>query len=508
MKPAGTQAQDQLRLLVDAQTEYAMFLLDPEGRVATWNLGAQRIKGYEPEEIIGEHFSRFYTEEDLARNHPEHELQIARAAGRYEEEGWRVRKDGSRFWSTVVITALYDETGTLVGYGKVTRDLTSRRLAEEQLRLQAADLTAANERLMQFRLLVASVRDYAIFMLDPGGYIQTWNAGAEALKGYTEAEAVGMHFSRFYTEPDRERQHPAYELEVATRVGRFEEEGWRVRKDGTTFWANVVITALRNEHGVLVGFAKVTRDLTERRAAEQELRATAEELALANAELAHFASIAAHDLVEPLHTMHGIADLLERRYAGQLEPEARNFLGIIGEEATRLRALVDGLLEYARAGKREVRHQPVQLGAVVEEVVDSLGARIAERDATVRCDWSALPTVSGDRALIGSIVQNLVANALKFGGPQPHVELTAEPAEEGFWRVVVSDDGIGIPPVEQERIFDLFHRLHPREAYSGTGLGLALTQRLVDRHGGRIGVDSTPGEGSRFWFTLPTGQTS
>ena len=382
------------------------------------------------------------------------------------------------------------------------------RLTEEELRRKADELTAANARLMQFRLLVASVRDYAIFMLDPGGYIRTWNAGAEALKGYTETEAVGNHFSMFYTEPDVARNHPAYELEVATREGRFEEEGWRVRKDGTTFWANVVITALRNEDGELVGFAKVTRDLTERRAAEQELRATAEELALANAELAHFASIAAHDLVEPLHTMHGIADLLERRYADQLDGEARNFLGILGEEAVRLRALVDGLLEYARAGKREVRHRPVELGGVVEEVVDSLSARIAELGATVRCDWSALPTVSGDRPLIGSIVQNLLANALKFGGPQPTVDLTAEPAEDGFWRIVVTDDGIGIPPAEQERIFDLFHRLHPRDAYGGTGVGLALSQRLVDRHGGRIGVDSTPGEGSRFWFTLPTGQVS
>jgi signal transduction histidine kinase len=291
---------------------------------------------------------------------------------------------------------------------------------------------------------------------------------------------------------------------MARREGRFEDEGWRVRKDGTTFWANVVITALHDERGALVGFAKVTRDLTERRAAEEQLRATAEELAIANAELAHFASIAAHDLVEPLNTMHGIADLLERRYADRLDGEARNFLGIIGEEAVRLRALVDGLLEYARAGKREVQHKPVKLATVVEEVVDSLGARIAEVEATVRCDWSALPTVSGDRALIGSIVQNLLANALKFGGPQPNVELTAAPGEEGFWRVEVRDDGIGIPPAEQERIFDLFHRLHPRDAYAGTGLGLALTQRLVDRHGGRIGVESSPGEGSRFWFTLPS----
>src|SRR5829696_8426082 len=202
MASARAAVADQLRLLVEAQTEYAMFLLDPDGNITTWNRGAERIKGYAPDEIIGRHFSVFYTDEDLARNHPQHELQVAQETGRFEEEGWRVRKDGSRFWCNVVITALYDDSGVHVGFGKVTRDLTSRRLAEEQLRVQAAELSVANQRLAQFRLLVASVRDYAIFMLDAGGHIKTWNAGAEALNGYSEAEVVGRHFSIFYTDPD------------------------------------------------------------------------------------------------------------------------------------------------------------------------------------------------------------------------------------------------------------------------------------------------------------------
>ena len=493
---------DQLRLLIEAQTEYAMFLLDPEGHITTWNEGARRTKGYEPHEIIGEHFSRFYTPEDIARQHPQDELRIALATGRFEEEGWRVRKDGSRFWANVVITALIDDTGRHVGFGKVTRDLTSRRLNEEQLRVKSSELEAANERLMQFRMLVASVRDYAIFMLDPGGHIQTWNLGAEQLKGYREAEVVGRHFSLFYTEPDRERKHPAYELEVAARVGRYEEEGWRVRKDGTTFWANVVITALRNDHGVLVGYAKVTRDLTERKAAEEELRETAAELARSNGELEHFASIAAHDLVEPLHTMHGMADLLERRYADRLDDDARRFLAEIGSESVRLRSLVDGLLEYGRAARRDVVRSHVPVGEVVQAVVDGVRARINEAGATVRFDPEKLPVVLADRPLLGSIVQNLVTNALKFSGDGPTVEITAE-RDGDCWRITVADDGIGIPAAQQERIFDLFHRLHPREAYGGTGLGLALSQRLVARQGGRIGVESTPGEGSRFWFSLP-----
>ena len=496
---------EELRLLVEAQTEYAVFLLDVSGHVLTWNRGAERIKGYTAEDIVGEHFSRFYTADDLARDHPGEELRIARETGRYEEEGWRVRKDGSRFWANVVITALRRADGELVGFGKVTRDLTSRRLAEEQLRNQAAELVAANHRLREFELLVATVRDYAIFALDAGGFIKTWNAGAQHIKGYAASEVIGRHFSMFYTEADRERNHPAHELEIAAREGRYEEEGWRVRKDGAWFWANVVITALRNERGVLIGFAKVTRDLTERRERELELRRTAEELLRTNAELESFASVAAHDLAEPLHTIHGMADLVARRHGDKLDDDGRRFMADIGAAASRLRAMVDGLLDYARTSRHEMVARHVPVATVVAEVVEALAARIAELGAQVVYEPTALPVVASDPTMLGSILQNLLANALKFSGDGARVELTAEPdvQQAGFWRIVVSDDGIGIPPAQQERIFDLFHRLHPRDAYTGTGLGLALTQRLVARHGGRIGVDSTPGEGSRFWFTMP-----
>jgi PAS domain S-box-containing protein len=267
----ASDAADHLRLLIESQRDYAIFLLDPHGHVVTWNDGARRLKGYTGDDIIGRHFSQFYPPEDVAEGVPQRFLESARTNGRHEAEGWRIRKDGSRFWADVVITALRDEQGTLVGFGKVTRDLTARQLATEQLRTSAADLRAANAALEQFRLLVASVRDYAIFMLDASGRIRTWNAGAQNIKGYTADEAIGQHFELFYTDEARARKHPAYELEVATREGRFEEEGWRVRKDGTQFWASVVITALRDASGQLVGFAKVTRDLTERRVAQQRL---------------------------------------------------------------------------------------------------------------------------------------------------------------------------------------------------------------------------------------------
>ena len=247
------------RLLVESVDEYAIFALDPEGYILSWNAGAQRFKGYTAEEIIGKHFSIFYPPEKIEEGWPEYELREAARVGRFEDEGWRVRKDGSRFWANVVITALHDADGRLVGYGKVTRDLTERRLAEEALR-------ESEER---FRLIVDGVRDYAIFMLDPTGHITTWNEGARRLKGYNADEIIGKHFSLFYPEEANAIGHPQHELEIAKAKGAYEEEGWRVRKDGTRFWANVLITALRRPDGTLAGFAKVTRDLTERRASEE-----------------------------------------------------------------------------------------------------------------------------------------------------------------------------------------------------------------------------------------------
>jgi PAS domain S-box-containing protein len=249
-------------LLVQSVTDYAIYMLDLEGRVSSWNAGARRFKGYEPDEIIGEHFSRFYTPEEKQREIPRIALETAAREGRFEAEGWRVRKDGSRFWANVVIDPIRDPTGNLVGYAKVTRDLTERRAAEEELR-------ASEQR---FRLLVQSVTDYAIYMLDPEGRVSSWNAGAERFKGYAANEIIGEHFSRFYSEEDREAGIPATALETARRDGRFEAEGWRVRKDNSRFWASVIIDPIRNDAGDLIGFAKVTRDLTEKRAIEEQLR--------------------------------------------------------------------------------------------------------------------------------------------------------------------------------------------------------------------------------------------
>jgi PAS domain S-box-containing protein len=479
----------ELALLVDNIRDYAILLLDPEGTILTWNAGAERLKGYAAGEIIGRPFSTFYTDEDRAREHPREILAQAAADGRYEEEGWRVRRDGTRFWAHVLITTIYGEDGTVAGFGKVTRDLTARRRAEE--------------RSDQFRRLVLGVRDYAIFLLDPGGHITTWNAGAERAKGYSAAEIVGRHFSVFYTDADRARDHPADELRIAAAEGHYEEEGWRVRKDGSRFWANVVITALRHDDGTLLGYAKVTRDLTERRAAELALRDANERLARGNQELDRFAAVAAHDLQEPLRTIAGFSGLLRERHSADLDEDARRFVDHISAAAERMSRLVDDLLGYARAAEPSGAAGDTVLAAAVAAVLEELDGTIAARGARVTVTVAPDAHVHAEPRDVEAVLRNLVSNAVKFADADaPAVTIVAEPVE-GSVRVVVADNGIGIDPADRPRLFLPFQRLNSAADYEGTGLGLAIAQRVAERNGGAIGVDSTVGEGSRFWFTLP-----
>jgi PAS domain S-box-containing protein len=492
--PAGAADAEQLALLVAALAEYAVFLLDREGHVTSWNRGAERLNGYAQDEIVGQHFSRFYTDEDRRRGHPDEELAIALREGSYREEGWRVRRDGTPFWADVLITAVRDEDGRHVGFGKVTRDLTERWMAEQQLRATADQLAWANAQLEQFRLLVSRVQDYAIFLLDPDGRVRSWNPGAQRIKGYTEAEAVGRHFGEFWTPEDRARDLPARALEAARRDGRHEEEAWRVRKDGTRFWASVLLTALEDDAGTFVGYAKITRDLSERRAAEEALRT-------ANAELERFASAAAHDLVEPLRTMSGLADLLRMHQGERLDDEGRLWLGEIRSAAERGHVLVDALLEYARASQRDLELGSVAVADILDEVLVALRGPLEERGGTVEAELPDDAAVLADGGLLRSVLQNLLSNAIKFGADAPHVRVTAE-RDGDAWLVAVTDDGIGIAPEHIERVFGLFERLNPAGEYPGTGLGLALALRLVTRMGGRLGVESTPGSGSRFWLTL------
>jgi PAS domain S-box-containing protein len=499
---ALAESQETLELFINSVTDYALFLLDPQGHVLSWNSGAQQIKGYQPGEILGRHFSLFYSPEEQAQGRPEHNLLHAQAEGRFEDEGWRVRKDGTRFWANVVITALRDKKGVLRGFGKVTRDLTERKRAEEALR-------ASEER---FRLLVDSAQDYAIFMLDPTGHILTWNRGAQRIKGYEVSEILGQHFSRFYPPEDVAAGKPAWELQVASTKGRLEDEGWRVRKDGTRFWANVIITALRDEKGILRGFGKVTRDLTERKRAEEALRQSnvtleqrvatrTAELQRSLEDLQQFAHIVAHDLQEPLRMVTSFVQLLAQRYQDRLDTNAGEYIGYAVEGTQRMYQLLQDLLAYARLEAGQDVRTPINLERVVADTLKILQPALTESGATVT--HGPLPTVVAESKQVGQVVQNLLSNALKFRGPEaPRIHLWAQ-QQGDKWVIAVQDNGIGIEPQHVERIFGMFQRLHSREAYPGTGMGLAICRKIVERHGGRIWVESTPSQGATFFFTLP-----
>jgi PAS domain S-box-containing protein len=358
-------------------------------------------------------------------------------------------------------------------------------------------------RARELALLVESVRDYAIFLLDPRGYISTWNTGAQHLKGYEADEAIGRHFSVFYTDRDRATGHPAFELEVARREGRYEEEGWRVRKDGTHFWANVVLTAVREADGRLLGFAKVTRDLTARRAAETALLAANAQLARTNRELDRFAAVAAHDLQEPLRTMAGFAQILQERYAATLDEDGKNYLDYVSSAVGRMERLVDDLLGYAKAGEPSPAASKVDLAGAARTVVSELQAAIEARRADVVLEVDAALAVRAHPRDVDSVLRNLMSNAVKFADPDDPRVVVRGTRVGGSVRVDVIDNGIGVDPAHRPRLFRPFQRLHSAADYPGTGLGLAIAQRVVERNGGTIGVESTAGQGSRFWFTLP-----
>jgi PAS domain S-box-containing protein len=389
-KQRATHEAEQLRLLVHGTTEYAIFMLDPHGRVMTWNQGAERFKGYKADEIIGQHFTKFYPQDALDRGWPDHELRVARAEGRFEDEGWRVRKDGSQFWANVVITALRDEQGQLRGFSKVTRDLTERKKAEESLR-------QSEER---FRLLIEGAKDYAIFLLDPHGNVASWNTGAERIKGYETDEIIGQHFSRFYPQDALDRDWPDHELRVARAEGRFEDEGWRVRKDGSLFWANVVITALHDDTGNFRGFSKITRDMTERKKAEENDRRLAEETA---------ARRAAHEERERLHvTLASIGDgVISTDAEGRvdfLNPVAQELVGwTTGEAAGRT------LEEVFRIVNEDTR-QPVEnpaLRALRDGKIVGLANHtvlISKEGSERPIDDSAAPIRDAGGRVIGSVL--------------------------------------------------------------------------------------------------------
>jgi PAS domain S-box-containing protein len=499
------QSEERFRLTVEGVRDYAIFMLDTTGHIMSWNEGAKRIKGYSANEIIGKHFSTFYTAEDLEDKKPERELRIAIETGKYEEEGWRVRKNGSVFWANVVITALYNELNQHIGFSKVTRDLTDKKMHEESLK-------QSEER---YRSLVEQVTDYGIFMLDEKGRIISWNEGARRIKGYEGIDIIGKYFSIFYPEEDILNGKPAYELKVARAEGKYEEEGWRVRKDGTLFWASVVITAIYNSEGIHIGFSKVTRDLTERKEAEralresyeryrllaEELRATNTELSYANEELEQFTSIVSHDLQEPIRSIKSFLQLINIKLNNQEYDDLKTYIEKAVSSADRMKQLIQNLLHYSQLSKGERVEETVRVEDIINEAVQNVRNSVDNSNAQITIETD-VETIEGDRVQLVQLVQNLLSNALKFTDAQsPKIKISGV-RENGHVKFSISDNGIGIAETDLNKVFEIFRRLHTKKAYPGTGIGLAICKKIVDRHNGRIWPESKPGKGTTFYFTL------
>ena len=506
------QSVEIFQLMVSSVRDYAIFMLDPDGNVATWNLGAQAIKGYKPEEIIGRHFSTFYPED--AKDKPARELAIAREKGSVEDEGWRIRKDGSRFWANVVITAVYDAHGELRGFGKVTRDMTERREAEETLR-QNTEI---------FQLLVSSVRDYAIFMLDPEGHITTWNAGAQKIKGYRPEEIIGQHFSKFY--PPEDLDKPPRELAIAREQGSVEDEGWRVRKDGSRFWANVVITAVFDRRGKLRGFAKVTRDMTDRKEAEEtrqalllqrEARLQAEEerrraedsyriAQEANRAKDEFLMTLSHELRTPMTAILGWARMLPAMSPS--DPMFREAVSAIASGAQLQARLIDDILDVSRivSGKMRLAPDTVEIARLITNAVDSVNATAAAKDITITTALSpALGMIVADPTRVQQVIWNLAANAVKFTPRGGSVQVSARRTPTHV-EISVTDDGEGIDPQFLPHIFEPFRQAESPQTrvHGGLGLGLSIVRYIVEAHGGGVSAESAgKGQGATFTVTLP-----
>ena len=486
-------------MLVDAVTDYAIYMLDPKGIITSWNAGARRLKGYEEAEILGESFSKFYTDEDRQSGLPWRALEIAEREGKFENEGWRVRKGGKRFWAYVVIDPIRDHAGNLVGFAKVTRDLTERMQAETALR-------ASHE---QFRLLVQGVTDYAIYLLSPEGCVASWNAGARRIKGYAPEEIIGKHFSQFYTEEDRTARLPQRALAIAEREGRYEKEGWRVRKDGTKFWANVVIDTIRSPDGSLLGFAKITRDITERMKAQQALDETREALIQAQKmeAIGHLTGGIAHDFNNLLMAIQGSLELLQRRLPKD-DPKVARLLDNAVQGAQRGAALTQRMLAFAR--RQELKLTALSVPELVQGMTELLQSSLGPSIQIETHFPLKLPKAHADLHQLELAILNLAMNArdaMPKGGAivigARERAVTDEPGLKAgqYLCVTVTDFGSGMDEATLKRAMEPFFTT--KGVGKGTGLGLPMVHGMAQQLGGKLVLKSKPDLGTTAELFLP-----
>jgi len=484
-------SEARLRLLVGSVRDYAIYMLDPEGHVRSWNAGARQIKGYTESEILGQHSSRFYTPEDVAAGRPDASLQAAAAHGQFAEEAWRVRKDGSRFWADIVINAVRDDRGALVGFAKVTRDLTERKRAEQALR-------ASEER---FRILAATAND-AILSADSHGNITYFNPGAERIFGFTAEEVSGRPLTTLMPERFQDAHHAGLARYLATGeprvIGRTVELAGR-RKDGTEFPLELSLAAWKQ--GADVAFTAIIRDITARKEAEDTLRRYASQLEAANHELEAFSYSVSHDLRAPLRSLDGFSQALLEDYHDRLDDTGRDFLQRVRAASQRMATLIDDLLSLSRVTRGELQVREVDLSALAGAAAAELQKSDPEREVsfTIAPDL----VVRADPGLLRIVLQNLLANAWKFTGkcPRARVEVGSM-AHDGRRAFFVRDDGAGFDMAYAAKLFGAFQRLHASDEFPGSGIGLATVQRIIHRHGGQVWAEGTPGRGATFYFTL------
>lgn len=488
------------RLLIDAVIDYAIYMIDPDGIITSWNAGAKRFKGYEEAEILGQHFSRFYTEEDRHAGLPQRALDTAINEGRFEGEGWRVRKDGTLFWSHVVIDPILDPSGKLLGFAKITRDLTDRKMAEETLKQSE----------QQFRLLVQSVTDYAIYMLAPDGCLTNWNPGAQRIKGYLPEEVIGQHFSMFYTPEDREAGEPQRALEMATREGRFENNAWRVRKDGTRFFAHVVVDPIWGDTGTLLGFAKITRDITEVTQAQQALEQTREALFQAQKmqAIGQLSGGIAHDFNNLLTVILGNLEVVRKRSAH--DPRITRLLDNATQGALRGVSLTQRMLAFAR--RQELKTESVEIPALIHGITGLLRSAL-EPVVSIETRFApGLEPVVADVNQLELAILNLATNArdaMPEGGKlvisaqteEIHDQSKLSLAPGRYVCLSVTDRGEGMDDATLASAMDPFFTT--KGVGKGTGLGLSMVHGFTEQLGGRLILKSQKDVGTTAELWLP-----
>ncbi|MGA0534221.1 PAS domain S-box protein [Hansschlegelia sp. KR7-227] len=499
-KARSPETDERYRLLVENIVDYAIYMLDPDGVITSWNAGARRSKGYSAEEILGRNFSQFYTEEDRAAGLPQIVLATAGREGRFEGEGWRVRKDGARFWAHVVVDAIRDDAGSVIGFAKITRDLTERRKSEDALR-RSED---------QFRLLVQSVTDYAIYMLDLEGRVSSWNLGAQRIKGYLPQEIIGEHFSKFYTEEDRAAGLPQTGLRTALETGRFEKEGWRLRKDGSRFWANVVIDPVRDDQGELRGFAKITRDITERREGQLALEQAREAYFQAQKmeAVGQLTGGVAHDFNNLLMAIMGSLDLLRKRLPH--EPRVDRLLDNARQAAQRGASLTQRMLAFSR--RQELKTEPVDAAWLVKGMGDLLRHTLGGAIKVETCFPPVLRPILADPNQLELAILNLAVNARDAMPAGGTISITGREERLGpstsrrlvpglYLCLSIRDTGEGMDEATMARAVEPFFTT--KGVGKGTGLGLSMVAGTVEQLGGELILKSAKGTGTTVELWLP-----